>query len=44
MQTVEAAMREAHYAEVQEAIDTDELVKSRVAALIEELTVFGRTL
>jgi hypothetical protein len=33
-----------HTAEVTETQDTDELVRSRIAQLIDELTVFGRTL
>jgi hypothetical protein len=33
-----------HTHEVTEAEDTDELVRSKIAQLIDELTVFGRTL
>lgn len=42
--SVEVEMRAAHAQEIIEIIDTDELVRSRVAALIEELTTHGRSL
>jgi hypothetical protein len=33
-----------HVSEVEEIIETDDLVRSRVAQLIDELTTYGRTL
>jgi hypothetical protein len=33
-----------HITEVEEIMDTDELVRSRVAQLIDELTIYGRAL
>ncbi len=34
----------SHVSEVEEIMDTDELVRSRVAQLIDELTTYGNTL
>jgi hypothetical protein len=33
-----------HIAEVEEIMDTDELVRSRIAQLVDELTTYGRAL
>lgn len=44
MQTVEAVMKEAHYAEVQEAQDTDEHVCNVIEWCIAQIELCGRTL